>query len=185
VAISRTQHKDSGNVPCGAGEEPQTVPVIAAHAFPVAGAEPGALASVRYAAIDAGAGQAQDSRPARHVVVTAPAEVDVVSVADLGRRLKAACGSTDVITVDMTATRFCDASGVGALLRAGKLAKASGGELRLAASSPAVLRVLKLTGLAQALPVYADVRQSLSPSRADGDGGHERHSSHRGLREEN
>jgi anti-sigma B factor antagonist len=168
VATSRTQHKDSGNVPCEAGEEPESVPLIAAHAFPVAGVEPDALASVRHAAIDAGLGQVQGSRPARHVVVTAPAEIDLVNVADLSSRLKAACGSTDVITVDMTATRFCDAAGFSALLRASELAKASGAELRLATSSPAVLRVLQLTGLAQALTVYADVRQSLCPPRAEG-----------------
>jgi anti-sigma B factor antagonist len=168
VATSRTQRRNSGKCTPPSRGEPGAVPVMAAHAFPVAGVEPDALATVRHAVVDPGLEQVQGSRPARHVVVTAPAEVDFVNAADLGSRLKAACGSTDVITVDMTATRFCDAAGVRALLEAWKLAKASGGELRLAISCPAVLRVLQLTGLAQALPVYADVGQSLGPPRAEG-----------------
>lgn len=102
-----------------------------------------------------------------HVVVTAPAEIDMINVADLSSLLNAACRSTDVITVDMTATMFCDVAGVRALLRAQDLAKTTGGELRLATSSPAVLRVLRLTDLDQTMPVYADVRQSLCLTRTD------------------
>lgn len=109
--------------------------------------------------------------PRRHVVVAAPAEVDVVTVADLSRRLESACGSTDVITVDMTATTFCDVAGVRALLRAWELAKANGGELRLATSSAAVLRVRQLTGLAQTVPVYPDVRQSWHRGFRSGEAG--------------
>lgn len=112
--------------------------------------------------------RAQGSRSAQHVVVTAPAELDVASAADLSSCLKAACEATDMITVDMTATTFCDMAGVRALRRARDLAMANGGELRLASSSPAVLRVLRLTGPERAGPVYADVRQSLRTPRSDG-----------------
>jgi anti-sigma B factor antagonist len=148
--------------------KPGESPVMAAHAFPVAGVEPDALASVRHAAVDPGLERVPGSRSPRQVVVAAPAEVDVVNVADLSSRLEAACGSAGVITVDMTATTFCDVAGVRALPRAWKLAGASGGELGVATSSPAVLRVLQLTGLAEAVPVYPDVRQSPWPPWAEG-----------------
>lgn len=111
---------------------------------------------------------ARGGRSARHIVVTAPAELDVASAADLSSRLQAACEATDMITVDMTATTFCDMAGVRALRRARDLARASGGELRLASSCSAVLRILRLTGLDRAGPVYANVRQSLRTPRSDG-----------------
>jgi len=139
--------RNSGNVPGEAWGEPGP-PSEAGHAM----TEP----------------RAQGSRSARHVVVTAPAELDVASAADLSSHLNAACEATDTITVDMTATTFCDMAGVRALRRARDLARAAGGELRLASSCPAVLRVLRLTGLDQAGPVYANVGQSLRTPRSDG-----------------
>lgn len=108
---------------------------------------------------------AQGSRSAQHVVVTAPAELDVASAADLSSCLKAACEATDMITVDMTATTFCDMTGVRALRRARDLAKANRGELRLASSCPACTAAYRPgTGRAglcrrQAITAHAPVRR--------------------------
>jgi anti-sigma B factor antagonist len=110
---------------------------------------------------------APGNRSARHVVVTAPAELDVANAADFSDRLKAACESPGMVTVDMTATAFCDMAGARALLRAQQLASANGGELRLASRCSAVLLILRLTGLYQAGPVYTDVPQSLRTPRAE------------------
>jgi anti-sigma B factor antagonist len=95
----------------------------------------------------------------RHVVVTAPAEIDLVNAPDLSDQLTAACRSPHVVIVDMTATTFCDSAGVRALARAWELAARSGGELRLAIGSSPVQRILQLTGLDQVVPVYRDVQQ--------------------------
>jgi anti-sigma B factor antagonist len=110
------------------------------------------------------------SRPGRHVVVTAPAEIDLANVSSLSDQLTNVCGSPDVITVDMTATTFCDSAGIHALARAAELAAANGGELRLAIGGSPIRRILQLTGLDQFIPVYRDVQQSLAAPRAGSPG---------------
>lgn len=102
------------------------------------------------------------SRPGRHIVVTAPAEVDMVNAGSLSDQLTAICGSPDVITVDMTGTTFCDSAGARALVRAAQVSAASGGELRLAIGNSPVRRILQLNGLDQVASVYPDVRHSLA-----------------------
>jgi anti-anti-sigma factor len=55
-------------------------------------------------------------------VVTAPAEIDVATSGQLRAALAewAACGHTTLV-VDMTGTRFCDSTGLNALVRVHKL----------------------------------------------------------------
>jgi anti-anti-sigma regulatory factor len=75
--------------------------------------------------------------------------------------------SPEVITADMTATVFCDLSGVSALARAHELAAAGGSELRLALGDSPAARVIQLIGLDQIVPVYRDVQESLAtPQRS-------------------
>ena len=102
------------------------------------------------------------SRPGRHIVVTAPAEIDLVNAGNLSDQLTAVCGSPDVVTLDMTGTTFCDSAGVRALVRAAQLSAASGGELRLAIGSSPARRLFQLNGLDQLAAVYRDVRHSLA-----------------------
>jgi anti-anti-sigma factor len=98
----------------------------------------------------------------RHAVVTLPAEIDSVNSAELSDMLSVLMRQGwDVITGDLTGTRFCDSAGVLALARAHEHAAASGMEFRLAVGDSPVARLLQLTGLDQALPVYRDVQQSL------------------------
>jgi anti-sigma B factor antagonist len=99
----------------------------------------------------------------RHVVVRMPAEIDVTNSASVDSVLAGvAAQHPEVITADMTATVFCDSSGIHALARAHRRATSAGGELRLAVGASPAIRVLQLTGLDQILPVYADVTQSLA-----------------------
>jgi anti-sigma B factor antagonist len=67
-----------------------------------------------------------------------------------------------MITADMTATMFCDSSGVNALARARELADAGGSELRLALGGSPTARIIQLLGLDQIVPVYRDVEESLA-----------------------
>jgi anti-sigma B factor antagonist len=62
----------------------------------------------------------------------------------------------------MTATRFCDSSGISLLVRAHQQAAASRTELRLVVAYPAVLRALTLGGLDQLLPIYPSLSQALA-----------------------
>lgn len=83
--------------------------------------------------------------------------------------MAAAAQSPDVITVNLTATMFCDSSGASTLARGHRLAPPAEG---VAACPPqfACDRLLELTGLNQILPVYRDVQQSLVTACAGSDG---------------
>lgn len=53
------------------------------------------------------------------------------------------------LVLDLAGVKFCDSSGVSALVRGHARASAAAGGLRIAAASPQVLRVLTLSGLAR------------------------------------
>ena len=105
----------------------------------------------------------------RHAVVAMPTEMDVTNASDISDLLAAVIGqSPEVTTADMTATVFCDSSGVHALARAHELADAGSSELRLALGGSPAARIIQLLGLDQIMPVYRDVEESLAtpPQRA-------------------
>jgi anti-sigma B factor antagonist len=80
-------------------------------------------------------------------VVAAPEEIDITNAPDLrAALLEAAADRPGTLVADMTRTRFCDSSGLHALLAAHKRAQADGGELLLVIPSTAVLRVFAITG---------------------------------------
>jgi anti-anti-sigma factor len=92
-----------------------------------------------------------------------PTEMDITNASGVTDLLAAVAGqSPEMITADMTATMFCDSSGVNALARAHELAAASGSELRLALGGSPTARIVQLIGLDQIVPVYRDVEESLA-----------------------
>lgn len=114
-----------------------------------------------------------DMSPVRRVgedsVIVLPAEIDVTNADQVGAELTRALDASAVmLVVDMTETVFCDSSGIQVLLRAHRRAVAAGLELRLATSSPAVRRVLELTGIDRVIDMYPDL--SAAMNRAAGTG---------------
>jgi anti-anti-sigma factor len=98
----------------------------------------------------------------RHVVVTMPTEIDAANSATVTDQLSAVLSERpEMITADLTGTRFCDSAGVLAVARAAEHSAASGAELRIALGDSPVARVFQLTGLDQVMRVYRDVQQSL------------------------
>jgi anti-sigma B factor antagonist len=97
------------------------------------------------------------------VVVALPAEIDMATAGqaseDLGSVL---ADSPSTVIADMTATRFCDSSGISVLVRAHKQAAAHGTEFRLVVQSAGVLRTLALAGMGQLLPIFPTVTQALT-----------------------
>ena len=84
------------------------------------------------------------------VVISLPAEIDMASADRVGQQLGSALApGVGTVIADMTATRFCDSSGISTLVRAHGQAAANGTELRLVVASTAVLRTLTLIGLDQ------------------------------------
>src|SRR6202012_2573695 len=103
----------------------------------------------------------------RHVVVTMPTEIDAANSAAVTGQLSAVLSEhPDLITADLTRTRFCDSAGVQAIARAAEQSAASGSELRIALGDSPVARVFQLTGLDQVMRVYHDVKQSLDTPRS-------------------
>jgi anti-sigma B factor antagonist len=81
-------------------------------------------------------------------VVAAPEEIDITNAEALrSALLTAAADGYRTLVVDMTRTRFCDSSGLHALIAAHKRAGAEGREVLLVSPSTAVLRVFALTGI--------------------------------------
>jgi anti-anti-sigma factor len=78
-----------------------------------------------------------------------------------------------MVIADMTATTFCDSSGIGMLVRAHKQAAATGSQLRLAVSSAAVVRALTLVQMDSLLPIYPSLSKALAAAPAPGP--HTRH----------
>ena len=56
------------------------------------------------------------------------------------------------VTVDLSGVTFCDASGLGALARLARYARAAGRQLKLTSARPSVMKVIRITGLDRVFP---------------------------------
>jgi anti-sigma B factor antagonist len=96
-------------------------------------------------------------------VVTAPEEIDITNADRLrAALLQAACCGGGTFVVDMSRTRFCDSAGLHALVDAHRRAHDEGGQVLLAVSGPAVLRILDITGVDRVLPHFPGVAEALA-----------------------
>jgi anti-sigma B factor antagonist len=87
------------------------------------------------------------------LVVAAPEAIDITNADALRSALLTAAESgPGPLVVDMTRTRFCDSSGLHALIAVHKRAGARGCEVLLVIPSVAVLRVFALTGMGHGDP---------------------------------
>jgi anti-sigma B factor antagonist len=67
-----------------------------------------------------------------------------------------------VVIVDMTATAFCDASGMTAIVTAYHQAVAVGADLRLVIRHPDMRRIFELCGMDTVISFYPDLPTALS-----------------------
>jgi anti-anti-sigma factor len=58
------------------------------------------------------------------------------------------------VLLDVAALSFCDARGLGALARMSRHARQAGSSLHLVAPTPRLMKVIRVTGLRDKLPVY-------------------------------
>jgi anti-anti-sigma factor len=75
---------------------------------------------------------------ARPTLVALPAEIDITNARDVCSQITAAAlrRGVSVVTVDMTATTFCDSAGARALVQANLRAARNGTELRSGLAVP-------------------------------------------------
>ena len=100
--------------------------------------------------------------PPLAVVVTLPAEIDISNDGLVEDELTSALGDgPGVLVADGTRTTFCASAGMSALIRAHHQAQAAGTQLRVVAS-PAVRRILELTGADQVLDTYPSLADALA-----------------------
>ena len=108
-------------------------------------------------------------------VLAAPEEIDITNAPELGSALlEAAADRPGTLVADMTRTRFCDSSGLHALLAAHKRAQAEGGELRLVIPSAAVLRVFAITAIDRMIPNFTSLDEALAHTSPNGSNGRQR-----------
>ena len=99
----------------------------------------------------------------RVAVVTLPVEIDVTNAAAIREDLLFVLNQGAVLLVaDMSSTTFCDSAGVSALVRTFRRAVASSSGLRLVVCTPAVHRVLSLTGVDRLVDVFPSVAACLA-----------------------
>jgi anti-sigma B factor antagonist len=95
-----------------------------------------------------------------HVIVVLSGELDMLGAGLAAAGLAAATARGPQVIVDLAGLEFIDCSGITVLVRGRKLARHAGGELRLAAPRPRILRVLTLTRLTGVIPVHASVAEA-------------------------
>lgn len=96
-------------------------------------------------------------------VITAPGEIDISNSPQLGvALLSVARQGAVVLIVDMSATTFCDSSGMTALALARKQSVANGVDIRLVITHDGPRRVLELLGLDVFIRIYPGLAAALS-----------------------
>ena len=100
-------------------------------------------------------------------VVAAPEEIDMTNADGLRTALlEAAVRGRGTFVADMSRTRFCDSAGIQALVRAHNRTQAEGGEMLLAVSAAAVLRVFVLMGVDRLIPSFPTLQEALAQASA-------------------
>jgi anti-sigma B factor antagonist len=96
-------------------------------------------------------------------VVTLPPEIDVTN-ADMVRDelLGVLNQGATLLIADLSKTSFCDSAGVSALVRVFRRAATSESAMRMVVSTPAIQRVLSITGVDRLVDTFPSVAASLA-----------------------
>lgn len=96
-------------------------------------------------------------------VVTLPPEIDVTNAEMVREELLGVLNQGAALLIaDLSKTSFCDSAGVSALVRVFRRAAASESAMRMVVSTPAVQRVLSITGVDRLVDTFPSVAASLA-----------------------
>lgn len=102
-----------------------------------------------------------EAQPGHTVLVTLPAELDLLNASQAGVQLHAALTSDESIVVaDLSGTSYCDVAAARMLLQMHHDAAVDGAQLRLVMPAGPVRRVLELLALDGQLDLYSSVRDA-------------------------
>jgi anti-anti-sigma factor len=97
-----------------------------------------------------------------HTVLTISGEMDIASTALLRERVAALLDDPVLpVVIDLSRVSFCDASGLTMLLAIRRRAGACGRTVALAGPRPHVHKLLRITGLDRAFPIYSTPAQAV------------------------
>jgi anti-sigma B factor antagonist len=98
-----------------------------------------------------------------YVVVTLTGEVDATTAGQLRDVLEARAPSgTRRLIVDLSGLEFMDSMGMHVLMRVHRTLEERGGWLSLVAPQHAVMRLLRLSGVEQAIPIYDSISEAVA-----------------------
>ncbi len=106
----------------------------------------------------------------KYVLVTVAGEIDIATVARLRERLWALASSGRPLVADLEQVSFIDASGLGALAVAARLAAEYGASLHVVCARPQIRRLFRLTGLDGAMPLACTRAEALQILEASPEG---------------
>jgi anti-sigma B factor antagonist len=100
------------------------------------------------------------------MVVFAVGEIDLVTCPMLLEVMVEAVESRRHLVVDLSAVSFLDSTGLGVLLRTQQRIAATHKSMRLVGPDGMVAKVLRITGVDDAIPVHPNLATALSATRA-------------------
>ncbi|MEU3401255.1 stage II sporulation protein AA (anti-sigma F factor antagonist) [Streptomyces filamentosus] len=102
-------------------------------------------------------------RDGRTAVLAVAGELDMETAGRLQERLTEQFGAgRRRLVLDLSALDFMDSSGLNVLIQAVNEARETGGDLYLAAPTPAVRRILEITGVTTTIPPHEAVADALA-----------------------
>ena len=101
-----------------------------------------------------------------YVIVTIAGEVDIATVDRLREGLSALAAGGLPLVADLDQVTFIDATGLGALAGAARLAAARGVCLYVVCAQPRTRRLFRITGLDRQIPLARDLAEALQALEA-------------------
>lgn len=98
-------------------------------------------------------------------VLAVKGEIDISTAGSFEAALQGAMAASGQVVVDLSGVRFMDSTGLGVLMRAHKHQDDAGAQLRIAAPTERIVRILDVTQLATIFSIYPSVDASVVDSQ--------------------
>jgi len=106
----------------------------------------------------------------KYVLVAVAGEIDIATVARLRRRLRPLAASGRPLVADLDQVSFIDASGLGVLAGAARLAAEHGARLHVVCARPGIRRLFRFTRLDASIPLARTLAEALQVLEASPEG---------------